>query len=82
MHICKKWTWGNAVSWGSVLQASSTMSLGVDSTSNRYGYQEYFLGGKGGWGTGLTTLPPSYIDCLKIWEPQLSGSLRASNRHA
>jgi hypothetical protein len=27
-------------------------------------------GGKGGRGVGLTTLPPSCVDCLKIWEPQ------------
>ena len=40
-------------------------------------YQEYFLGGKGGRCVGLTTLPPSYADCLEIWEPQLSGILRA-----
>jgi hypothetical protein len=25
---------------------------------------------------GLTTLPPSCDDCLKIWEPQLPGTLR------
>jgi hypothetical protein len=40
-----------------------------DSVSNRNQYQEYFLGGKGGRRVGLTTLPPSYADCLK------SGSL-------
>jgi hypothetical protein len=28
------------------------------------------VGGKGGQCAGLTTLPPSYADCLKIWEPQ------------
>jgi len=27
-------------------------------------------GGKGGRCVGLTTLPPSYTDCLEIWEPQ------------
>ena len=30
----------------------------VDSASNINEYQEYFLGGKGGWCVGLTTLPP------------------------
>ena len=25
---------------------------------------------------GLTTLPPSYADCLEIWEPQPHGILR------
>ena len=32
---------------------------GVESTSNRNEYQEYFLGGKGGRCVRLTTLPPS-----------------------
>ena len=50
---------------------------GVDSTSNRNEYQEYFLGGKGGRCIGLTTLPPSCADCLEIWDPQPPGTLRA-----
>ena len=50
---------------------------GIDSASNRNEYQEYFLGGKGGRCVGLTTLPPSYADCLEIWEPHPPGSLRA-----
>jgi hypothetical protein len=33
--------------------------------------------GKGGRYVGLTTLPRSYADCLKIWEPQPAGTLRA-----
>jgi hypothetical protein len=36
-----------------------------------------FPGGKGGRCVGLTTLPPSCADCLKIWEPQPSETLRA-----
>jgi hypothetical protein len=43
---------------------------------NKNGYQEYFLGGKGGRCVGLTTLPP-YANCLEIWEPQPPGTLRA-----
>jgi hypothetical protein len=35
-----------------------------------------FPGGKGGLCLGLTTLPPSYADCLEIWEPQTPGTLR------
>ena len=27
---------------------------------------------------GLTNLPPSYADCLEIWELQTCGTLRAS----
>src|SRR5215470_17916376 len=38
-----------------------------------------FPGGKGGRCVGLTTLPPSCADCLKIWEPQPPGTLRACN---
>jgi len=56
------------------------MALGVDSSSNRNEYQEYFLGRggcKGRWGIGLTTFPPSCADCLEIWEPQPPGTLRA-----
>ena len=49
---------------------------GVESDSNRNGYYEYLVGGKGGRCVGLTTWPPSYADCLEIWEPQTSGSLR------
>jgi len=53
------------------------MSPGVDSASNRNEYQEYFRGGgKSGQCVGLTTLPPSCADCLEIWKPQPSGTLR------
>jgi hypothetical protein len=41
-----------------------------------------FPEGKGGRCVGLTTLPPSCADCLEIWEPQLSGTLRASHGFA
>jgi hypothetical protein len=34
-----------------------------------------FPGGKCGRCIGQTTLPPSYVDCLEIWEPQPSGTL-------
>ena len=30
----------------------------VDSVPNINDYQKYFVGGKGGWCMGLTTLPP------------------------
>ena len=48
----------------------------VDSASNRNEYQEYFLGGKGGWCVELTTLPSKCADCLEIWEPQPPGTPR------
>jgi hypothetical protein len=34
-------------------------------------------GGKSGRCVRLTNLPPSCADCLKIWEPQPAGTLRA-----
>ena len=49
----------------------------VDSASYRNEYQEYFLGGKDGRCVGLTTLPPSRVEYLEIWEPQPAGNLRA-----
>jgi len=49
---------------------------GID-WAQRIEYQEYFLEGKGGRCLGLTTLPPSYADCLEIWEPEPPGALRA-----
>jgi len=36
-----------------------------------------FPGGKGGQCVGLTTLPPSYADCLEIWDTYPPGTLRA-----
>jgi hypothetical protein len=36
-----------------------------------------FPGGKGGRCVRLMTLPPSYANCLKIWESQPPGTLRA-----
>jgi len=42
------------------------MALGSTLASNRNEYQEYFLEGKGGRYLGLTTLPPSFADCLEI----------------
>jgi hypothetical protein len=53
----------------------------VDTASNRNEYQEYLLGGKGGRYVRLTTLPPSYADCLEIWQPQTSETLWVCNRH-
>jgi hypothetical protein len=35
--------------------------------------------GKGGRCVGLTTLPPSCADCLKVWEPRPPGTLKGCN---
>jgi hypothetical protein len=45
---------------------SLTFGPGIDSSSYRNYYQGYLLWGKGGRRIGLTTLPPSCIDCLRI----------------
>jgi hypothetical protein len=55
-------------------------SLGMDSTSNRIEFQEYFLGGKGGRLVGFTTFPTSCADRLETWDSQPQGNLRACNR--
>ena len=41
------------------------------------GNQDYFLRHKGGRCVELTTLPPSFSDCLELWEPEPPGTLRA-----
>jgi len=56
---------------------SLTVVLGSTRPLNRNVYHEYFLEGKGGWCIGLTTLPPSCVDCHEIWEPRPPGALRA-----
>jgi hypothetical protein len=55
---------------------------GVESASNRNEYQEFFLGDKGGWCVGLTTLPALCAVVLKsgnlsFLEP--SGPVQACN---
>jgi hypothetical protein len=41
-----------------------------------WGVPGIFPGFKGDRCLGLTILPPSWADCLEIWEPQPSGTLR------
>jgi len=43
---------------------------------------EIFPGGKGGRCVGLTSLPPSCVDGIEIWEPQPPGTLRVCPRIA
>jgi len=57
-----------------------TMALGLPYPLSEMSIRHIFwLGGgvKGGRCVGLTTLPPSCADCVEIWEPQPSGTLRA-----
>ena len=55
-----------------------TMALGSTQPLTEINeYQEYFLESKDGLCVGLTTLPHSWADCLKIWESQPPGTLRA-----
>jgi hypothetical protein len=50
----------------------------TNSASNKNEYQEWFLGDKGGWCVGLTTLLSPCAECLEICDPQPSGNLRVS----
>jgi hypothetical protein len=50
---------------------------GVDTASNRIEYQRYVMGDKGGWCTGLTTLPLPYADFLEVCEPEAPAALQA-----
>ena len=52
------------------------MALGSTQPLTDMSTRSNVLRGKGGWGVGLTILPPSYADCLEIWKPQPSGTLR------
>ena len=55
---------------------------GVDSASNRNEYQQYFLGGKGGWCVKMTILPPSCVVVMKSGNfnfLESSGPLQACN---
>ena len=61
-----------------IFYSGRTVALGsTQAASNINEYQEYFMGGKGGLGVGLTILPPSCAGCHEIWEPQPPGTLRA-----
>ena len=43
--------------------------------------QGYLIGGKGSWCVRLTTLTPSFADCLEILKTQPPGALRARPSH-
>jgi len=49
----------------------------ADSAYDRNGYQGYMLGDKNGRCVQLTTFLPSCADCLKFWDLQPPGALRA-----
>jgi len=53
------------------------MALGLTQPLTEMSTRNISLGSKGGRCIGLTTLPPSCAKCLKIWEPQTPGTLRA-----
>ena len=54
-----------------------TMALGLTHPLTEMSTRNISWGGKGGRCVGLTTLPPSCVDCLEIWELQPPGTLRA-----
>jgi hypothetical protein len=57
-----------------------TMAQGLTQSPTEMSTRNISWGGGGGWRgsecVGLTTLPLSFPDCLKIWEPQPPGTLR------
>lgn len=53
------------------------MALGLSEPLNMSKYQESPLDSKGGLCVVLTPLPPLCANCLKSWEPEHSGALRA-----
>ena len=61
----------------SLIYPSGRTVARADSASNRNGYRGYVLGDKGGRCVRLTTLLPSCADCLKFWDLQPAGALRA-----
>jgi len=52
------------------------MALGSTKTLTEMSTTNISLG-KGGRCVGLTTIPPSCVDCLEIWKLQPTGTLRA-----
>jgi len=52
------------------------MTLGSTQPLTEMSTRNISLWGKGGRCIWLTTLPPSCVECLEIWEPQPSGTLR------
>ena len=56
------------------------MALGLTLPLTEMSARNVSWEGKGGRCVGLTTLPPSCVDCLEIWEPQPPGTLRACPR--
>ena len=54
-----------------------TMTLGLTQPLKEMSTRNISWRVKASWCIGLTTLPPSWADCLEIWEPQPPGILRA-----
>jgi len=53
-----------------------TVALGLTQPLTEMSSRSISWWGKGGRCVGLTTLPPSCVDRLEIWEPQPFGTLR------
>ena len=57
--------------------AGRTMVLGSTQPPTEMSTRSISGRGGGGQCEGLTTSPPSFVDCHEIWEPQPPGTLRA-----
>ena len=53
------------------------MTLGLTQPLTEMSTRNISWGVKGGRSVGLTTLPPSCAECLEIWQPQPTGTLKA-----
>ena len=64
------------VFWGFSIDIIFRSNYGpdIDSDSNRDEHQGCIRKGKGSYCIGLITLPPSCVDCLEIWEFQITGT--------
>jgi len=54
------------------------MALGLTQSPTEISTRNISWGVKAAGGVGLTTLPPSCVECLEIWEPQPPGTLGLS----
>ena len=58
------------------------MARGSTQPPTEMSTRSIYLWDNGGRCVELTVLPPTYADCLEIWQPQPPGNLRSCNRPA
>jgi len=68
--------YGATAIFHSHIPSGRTMALGLTQPLTEMRTRNISWVGKGGRCVGLTTWPPSFANCLEIWEPQPPGTLR------